>query len=251
MTADGCAQIVSWDSLLTAVHLWQLRPSTIRGSGVREPCLARLAADERARYEELGTEAMRETYLAARVLCRTTLSKYTGAGPSEWRFGEGPYGKPVLTEPERLKSLRFNLTHTNDLVIFAVTRAGEVGVDAEDTSRPVDVSLVARHFLSRRQETRLAQLAPCERAERFFEQWVLKEAYVKATGIGLANATDRLTVEQRDDGEPIAIRDCQFSLYRPDSSYVAAAAAVTRCPAGSLHFEWLAASGFDILMQHG
>jgi 4'-phosphopantetheinyl transferase len=233
------------------VHAWQLRPSEWRGSGVRERLLSQLAADERARYEELGTEAMRETYLASRVLCRVTLSRYTGAHPLEWRFGKGPYDKPILIEPDRFASLRFNLTHTDDLVILAVTRAGEVGVDAEETSRPVDVSLVARHFLSRRQEARLAKLAPRERAARFYEQWVLKEAYVKATGKGLANTIDRLTIDQADDGTPIAIGDCQFSLCRPDSNYVAAAAAVASCRAGSLYFEWLVASNVtDIALSY-
>jgi phosphopantetheinyl transferase len=207
--------------------------------------LSRIPAEERAQYDQFRTEATRESYLAARVLCRVTLSKYAGIDPSAWRFGRAVNEKPTLVEPSRFKSLRFNLTHTNDLVICVVTRAGEVGVDAEDTSRPVDALLVARHFLSGRQAARLASLDLRERARRFFEQWVLKEAYVKATGKGLADTPERLTVEQRNDGWPVAMGDCQLSLYRPSSNHVAAAAVLSQHKTGSVAFEWLIATEIE------
>ncbi len=232
---------IGWDELLTAAHAWQARPSRFRAAGVRDRWLSQLSPEERAYYERLRTDEMRENYLAARVLCRTTLSRYTGVDPSEWRFGKGVHNKPILVEPDTFKSLRFNLTHTNDLVMCVVSRACEVGVDAEDTSRPVNASLVARHFFSHRQAARLASLPPRERGKRFFEQWVLKEAYVKATGDGLTNTPELLTVEQREDGRPVALGRCQFSLYWPDSNHVAAAAALRADRAGFVTFKWLIA----------
>lgn len=241
MATQASNKSLDWDALLTAAHAWQLRPSELNMSEVRDRWLSRLLADERVHYERLQTDQMRENYLAAHVLCRTTLSRYTGSDPSDWRFGKGRNGKPTLFEPADFRSLRFNLTHTNDLVICAVTRAGDVGVDAEDTSQPVDASLVARHFLSRRQQQRLGAVDSRERAASFFEQWVLKEAYVKASGEGLTNAPERLTVEQRDDGRPIAIAGCEFSVHRPTPNHVAAAAVVLRDPAHSVSFEWLIA----------
>jgi 4'-phosphopantetheinyl transferase len=233
---------LEWDALLTAAHAWQFRPNELRTAAMRDQGLSWLSADERARYEQFLTDRTREDYLAARVLCRTTLSRYTGVEPSRWRFGEGLHGKPTLVEPVHFKSLRFNLTHTDDLVICIVTRTGEVGVDAEDTSQTVDVSLVARHFLSRRQQARLASLPPHERAARFFELWVLKEAYVKAIGKGLAYAPERLTVEQDDDGQPVAIGNCRFSLYRPSSNHVAAAAVLPRDCVAPVSIDWLIAT---------
>lgn len=235
----------AWDELLKAAHAWQLCPSELRSPDLRDRWLSRLPADERAHYEQLQTDRMRENYLAARVLCRATLSRYTGANPSAWRFGKGLHDKPTLVEPADFQSLRFNLTHTNGLVIFAVTRAGDVGVDVEDTSQPVDASLLARHFLSPRQQQRLAALAPQERAASFFEQWVLKEAFVKATGKGLAATCERLTVEQRNDGRPVPLEGCEFSLYRPTSKHVAAAAVLLRYPAQSISFEWPIAKPMD------
>jgi len=231
----------AWDALLTEGHAWQFCPDELRAPGVRDRCRSWLSADEAARYEQFRTEKMRESYLAARALCRATLSRYTGVDPSRWRFGQGLYGKPTLVAPGNFKSLRFNLTHTDDLVICIVTRAGEVGVDAEKTSQRVEIAPIARHFLSRRQRARLASLPSCERAARFFEQWVLKEAYVKSIGKGLAYAPERVTVEQDDNGEPVAIGRCQFSVYRPSSSHVAAAAVMRgRCvaPVSIRWFVW-------------
>jgi 4'-phosphopantetheinyl transferase len=229
---------LTWDALLTAAHVWQLCPDELRAPPIRDRWLLRLSVDERARYEQLPAGKAREGYLAARALCRETLSRYTGVDPSQWRFGESAYGKPTLLEPHRFASLRFNLTHTDDLAMCAVTRAGEVGIDAEEISRAVDVPLLARHFFSRRAQAQLASLPARERVARFFEQWVLKEAYVKATGKGLAHAPERLTIEQGKNGEPVAIGKCRFSVHRPCSSHVAATAVLPRHRVASLPIHW-------------
>lgn len=236
MTATPASnRSTEWDRLARRAHAWQLRPDRLRAPGLRDWWLSRLPASERAQYERFLTDEMRERYLAARVLCRTTLSRYADVDPCDWRFGENAHGKPAVLEPREFDSLRFNITHTRDLVICIVTRAGEVGVDAEDTSQQVDASLVARHFLSHREESRLARLPEAERKERFFEQWVLKEAYVKAIGIGLSDEGERLTVEQHEDGRVVAAPGCTFSIYRPSADRVAAAAVLAR---DSVAVEW-------------
>lgn len=228
-----------WDALLTSAHAWQFCPRELRVPGLRDRCLSLLSLDERARYEQIQTAAMREEYLAARALCRAALSHYAGIDPSEWRFAARAHGKPAIAAPSRFGALRFNLTHTGGLVICIVSRAGEVGVDAEETSQTVDPSLVARHFLSRAQQAQLATLPARERLARFFEQWVLKEAYVKAIGKGLAYSPERLTIEQDESGEPVATKNCRFSLHRPSLHHVAAAAVLRRDCTVPISIEWL------------
>jgi|HubBroStandDraft_6_1064221.scaffolds.fasta_scaffold161450_2 4'-phosphopantetheinyl transferase len=228
-----------WDDLRVAAHLWQLRPGQWQTRAVRDRWLSRLPPDERALYGQFTTAPMRERYLAARVLCRATLSRYTGVDPSQWCFGVGLHGKPAVAEPVEFNSLRFNLTGTDDLVICMVTRAGEVGVDAEKITGDVDDRLVARHFLSLRAQARLASLSSPQRIQRFFEQWVLKEAYVKATGEGLAYAPERITIEQDESGEPLPVPDCQFFLWRPAPDHVAAAAVLVRGCEARVSVDWL------------
>lgn len=233
----------AWDALLTAAHVWKVRTDEPHAPAQRDRWLRWLSAVERARYERFRTEKLRESYLARRAFCRATLSRYAGVDPSQWRFAEGAYGKPTLVGPGEFTSLRFNLTHTEDVAMCIVSRAGEVGVDVEKISPAVDVASLARHFLSRREQAKLSSLAPRERTARFFEQWVLKEAYVKALGKGLAYAPERLTIAQGNDGEPIARASCQFSLYRPDSSHVAAAAILRGRRVRAVSIEWLPAAG--------
>ncbi len=240
MAMPASSSRLEWEELATAAHAWQLRTEQLRAPAVRDRWLARLPAEERAQYESFLSDEMREEYLAARVLCRATLSRYTGVDPGTWRFDTSRNGKPVVAAPERFASLQFNLTHTKGLAICVVTRAGMAGVDAEDTSQPVDVALVARHFFSRGERARLAGLPSNVQIDRFFEQWVLKEAFVKATGAGLAHAGERLTVAQRKDGRPISTAGCAFSLHRPSPHQVAAVAVLAQDCKRPLSFQWRA-----------
>ena len=86
-------------------------------------------------------------------------------------------------------------------MIFLVSRAGEVGIDAEKTSSNIDGALIARHFFSRAEQARFGSLPVDQRPAWFFAQWVVKEAYLKGTGQGL-DRPERVTVEWREDGEP-------------------------------------------------
>jgi 4'-phosphopantetheinyl transferase len=124
-------------------------------------------------------------------------------------------------------------------VICLVSRAGEVGVDAEETSRAVNVAQVARHFLSHREQTSLEKLPANESVARFFEQWVLKEAYLKGTGKGIVTAQERFTIKFGDNGQPLPIGSWQLFLHRPSARYIAAAAVRQRRGATPVSVCWL------------
>lgn len=81
--------------------------------------------------------------------------------------------------------LRFNLAHTQGLVAMAVTLHHDVGIDVEPRTDRVSVLDVARRFFSPQEVAALEGLPIGQRAEAFLDYWTLKEAYVKATGLGL------------------------------------------------------------------
>jgi 4'-phosphopantetheinyl transferase len=237
---------VDRDELTEAVHVWHLcpeeQPDALEAAG-----LGLLAAAERAHYERLATPALRREYSTTRLLCRATLSYYTGVHPSAWTFVAGEYAKPMIAGPAGFVAdagtapLRFNLTHTRGLVACAVTGAGEVGVDAEETSGAVDAVRVARHFFSGPEQATLAALSADRQTEWFFEQWVLKEAYLKGRGTGLSEPPDGFTVVRGEGGIPLSLDDWQLSLHRPTPRHVAAVA--VQLPRGSkpAAVRWLAA----------
>jgi 4'-phosphopantetheinyl transferase len=226
-----------WDQLLIAAHAWHCRPGDFPAESLAALSLPWLSEAERHHHNQFGSENLRHEYLAARALCRLTLSRYTGVEPQDWRFIVNANGKPAVAGPADFSGLHFNLTHTRGFQACIVSRAGEVGIDAEETSRPVEIQSVAGHFFSPAEQTMLAALPPQERQIRFFEIWVLKEACIKACGLELAGSLSRFTI-QFNQGVPLPVLDCFLGLHRPAANLIAATAFRPPRGAGAWSIQW-------------
>jgi len=164
-------------------HLWCLDPALVDSVSATRAWLARLPDDERARYETYRTPSSSNQYLATRALVRTVLSRYCGLAVERLRFSASPSGRPELALPVS-PNLRFSLSNTRGLVVVLVASVREVGVDAEEMA-PLDVLEIADRFFAAAESQELRDRAEPERAHRFFELWTLKEAYLKARGLGV------------------------------------------------------------------
>ncbi len=224
MKSSPSAQPSECDDLLTSGHVWHLSPDVLCGEVLQRHCLDWLTPQERGRRQRLRTGQLQHNYLASRALCRWTLSRYTGVEPHDWQFIENRHGKPEIAAPAEFNSLRFNLTHTEHLAACIVTRVGEVGLDAEEMSRPIDVAALAGHFFSPAEREGLAAVPLHGRTARFFEYWVLKEAYLKARGTGLSLPPDQFTIAWQVDGRPAPLDGWRFALHHPTPAHVAATA---------------------------
>lgn len=145
-------------------------------------------------------ERDRLQFLASRILLRHTLGAATRQSPGSLRFSTDAHGeKPRLITPERTESpappLHFSLTHTSLLVACALTRSGDVGLDAEAWSRPMRVDALAPRVLSPREAQALASMPAEARPRRFLEHWTMKEAWLKATGTGLRVSPSSVEVD--------------------------------------------------------
>jgi len=149
-----------------------------------------LSAPEQIRWRRFLVEGARDQYLIARALLRTTLSRYADAAEAAWVFETNEYGCPFVAEPAAHRDLRFNLSHTDGLVACAVTRQGEIGVDVENTDREVDPLALAPTVFAPAEVADVAALSGEQRRQRFFSYWTLKEAYIKARGMGLSLPLD-------------------------------------------------------------
>jgi len=130
-------------------------------------------------------------------MSRLVLSHYVGAPPAELEFEVEAHGKPGL-RPIPESGLSFNLAHSGDLALLAVSGGPAVGVDVEEIRDDVDVPALARSVLSKA-EWRVLHAAPLERQRSlFFRCWVRKEAVLKGCGVGLALEPDRVIVLQDD-----------------------------------------------------
>jgi 4'-phosphopantetheinyl transferase len=176
-------------SLEGAVHVWvgdvRLAPDDLSA-------LERvLADDERERARRFRFTRDRRTYVVAHWLVRHVLSRYLDVAPTALRFATNPYGKPEL---EGGDDLRFNLSHSRDVVTVAVAHRREVGIDVEQVRSELATAEIARRFFAPTEVAALDRLEGMEYVRAFFACWTRKEAYIKAVGLGLSLGLDTFAV---------------------------------------------------------
>jgi 4'-phosphopantetheinyl transferase len=164
-------------------HLWCAYPDDLLQAEAAQACLLLLSGDERARWEAFKFDQHRREYLATHALARIALSHYSALRPEAWRFQMNAYGKPSA-DPE--SELQFNLSNSPDLVACLIGKGAEVGVDLEPRERAASIAEIGPRTFSTHELKQLERLREDERPERCLQLWTLKEAYIKARGMGLA-----------------------------------------------------------------
>jgi 4'-phosphopantetheinyl transferase len=166
------------------VHVWRVALD-LPAAAVAE--LARvLASDEHVWAARFRFARDRERFIVARGALRTILGGYLARDAARLRLGVGAQGKPHLRAGSGVSALRFNVAHSEDLALIAVTWRREVGVDVErERADRVDLD-VARRMFADEDVHALEALPPTLQQRAFFALWTIREAYAKGTGLGLA-----------------------------------------------------------------
>jgi 4'-phosphopantetheinyl transferase len=213
------------------VHVWRatLDQTTSQIQNFRHS----LAADEQARAERFFFERDRGHFIVARGVLRAILGGYLKRTPECLSFCYSSHGKPALAGESGGDAIRFNVSHSHGIALYAVTRGREVGIDVERIRFNLAVAEIAERFFSRREVAMLRTLPTEEQREAFFRTWTRKEACLKARGEGLSLALDQIDVSLapgKPDAEPGAQPDSsevsRWSLQElvPAPGYVAALA---------------------------
>ncbi len=215
------------------VHVWFVHSQAIADVGRLAAYEALLSTDERSRHRRFVYDADRHEFLVAYALVRTTLSRYIELPPQAWQFGTNEHGRPEIIGPTVDRALQFNLSHTRDLSACVVALEREVGVDAEDLRRGLANDDIAARYFAPAENAALKGVPPEERDERFLQFWTLKEAYIKARGVGLAIPLDRFAFHLVPGRAPaIQIDEAlgddpatwQFVQFRPGPAHLLAVA---------------------------
>lgn len=143
-----------------------------------------LPEEECARHARFGDEGAAGEFLCGRALLRAVLSTWAPVERRAWRFAPNPHGRPGIASPD--SPLHFNLSHTRGMVVLALGCDPWVGVDVERLDRSVRPLEVADRFFSPVEVDGLRSLPAERHRDRFLALWTLKEAYIKARGMGLA-----------------------------------------------------------------
>lgn len=185
------------------VHVWL-------ASLEQEPRVARalhgaLSQEERQRADRFHFAKDREHFVVARGVLRDILSRYLGATPARVAFTYSQYGKPSLEEGSGGGGrLRFNVSHSHGLAVYAVARGCEIGLDIEYLRDDLAGLEIAERFFSPTEVAALRALPSELRTAAFFNCWTRKEAYIKALGEGLSHPLHRFSVSLIP-GEPASL----------------------------------------------
>jgi 4'-phosphopantetheinyl transferase len=165
-----------------------------------------LNVEEALRVSRLVFAEDRRDYTLAHALLRRTLTEVIpGIAPVEWCFERTALGKPFLSSAyAEVSQIRFSISHTRGMVACIVSRCKEVGIDVECSSRPVDVQRLMRDVCSHDEQKQIELTAPSDRAQLFLDLWILKEAYLKATGLGMTIPLRHLSFDLRTSGVILA-----------------------------------------------
>ncbi|OPY03373.1 MAG: 4'-phosphopantetheinyl transferase sfp [Syntrophorhabdus sp. PtaB.Bin184] len=186
------------------IHLWFAFPDEIQDCSILADCYELMSGDEKRRLDQLRSADRRHRYLLSRALVRRVLSRYTGTPAPELAFSVNEYGRPELVSPQGTRALRFNLSHTEGLIVLGVVLHQDIGVDVENIERRRVSVAHADRFFTREEARDLHGRGEGDRQARFFDYWTLKESYMKAKGRGLSIGPNQLAFRIAD-GEPLGV----------------------------------------------
>lgn len=218
------------DTIEIVVAGLALEPAAVRASA----SLLSAAERERARRFAFGRDARR--FIVGRGRLRQLLGARLGVRPESVELVYGARGKPALANSGR-NSLRFNLSHRDDLAVYALSWGCEVGIDVEAIRPLADADAVAARFFSRPEHAAYRALDPRDRPLGFFQCWTRKEAFIKALGEGLSHPLDSFDVSLapgapaellRVEAVPGDDRGWRLASFFPAPGFVAAVVAEER-----------------------
>ncbi len=157
------------------VHIWRIDLAKPGNSEL-------LSADERDRANRFRFATHRDRYISGRSSLRTILARFVETAPGQLIFEYTQFGKPFLADSR----VRFNLSHSEDLAVLAVTFDREIGVNVERIRQQKDILDVAERYFATPEREALRSLPVSDRAAGFYRCWTRKEAYIKARGDGLS-----------------------------------------------------------------
>jgi len=155
-----------------------------------------LPTDERERASRFRTEELRHRFIVSRIVLRRILSGSLGVEPDRIQLRTDADGKPCLADS---CGIEFNLAHTGDLMLVAVTCGIPVGVDVERIRQLNDSQAIARRFFTQREANWLQRVNAAGLNRAFFSLWTRKEAILKATGEGISSGLDSLELLNDDE----------------------------------------------------
>ncbi len=225
----------------TELHIWraQLPQSELLLAQLQDL----LASDERERAQRLRFAHHQNRAIASRGILRLLLAGYVNEPAAQLTFTYSDRGKPSLVQSPQAEPIYFNVTHSEDLALFAIAPVPTVGIDVEIRKpMPFLAQLIQRYCAPSEQAAIAAQPPECQET-CFFYHWTTKEALTKATGQGITDL-DKVQLQLTATGamgiyahRPSSV-PWQVQLIEPEAGYAGAIAYAAETPRSLQFFDW-------------
>lgn len=182
------------DYLPQEIEVWLVRPESLPMEEVQHRCFPLLSEEERQRSQRFHFDHDRTHYLAAHAMLRLCLGHHLACAPQQVQMATGHNGKPELSGKFFGVPLHFNLSHTRGMVACVVAYGRPCGIDVERIRALPEMEGMARTVYSDAEIAWLERHEDPARSQAFFTLWTLKEAYIKATGLGMSAPLRQITL---------------------------------------------------------
>ena len=151
-----------------------------------------LASHERNHAQNLTQPAIRQRYIQVRATLRSLLSRYLNQAPESIDIRSNQHGKPYLHDyPE----LVFNLSHSGDYLVIALANRCQLGIDIELCKARANLPLMVNKCFNQTEAVYWQSLPENQKTSVFYQFWTRKEAFVKATGRGIALGLQQCVID--------------------------------------------------------
>jgi 4'-phosphopantetheinyl transferase len=189
--------------LSRVLTVWKVRLDSDEASIARGASW--LSADEHERAARFRSPLHAARWRVSHIALRGILGAACSRDPASLRFGRDANGKPTLPD---VAGLGFNLSHAGGVALVAITGGAAVGVDVEEIRSVPEMRGVAESHFASVERTALWDASEAERLHTFYRIWTRKEAFVKATGVGIGPALARFAVSaSADDAQLLFAED--------------------------------------------
>ncbi|MFC1668393.1 4'-phosphopantetheinyl transferase family protein [Chlamydiota bacterium] len=163
------------------LHIWKI--NLLENKSI-DSLYELLSHDERARAKRFHFKEHSRRFIVSHGMLRQILACYVNVSADTLTFSYTEKGKPELLNSHN--HIRFNLSHSHEMALVGVLIEVPIGIDIEYLPKETDVDGLAKRFFSSQEYEQLSKIPNSIKQEAFFRIWTLKEAYLKATGEGIA-----------------------------------------------------------------
>jgi 4'-phosphopantetheinyl transferase len=207
----------------STIHVWRI--SLTQPGHVYKSLTGLLSSAEQERAARFKFDQHHQRFVVAHAALRSILSQYLKTTPLNLQFVNGLNGKPKLAEEFARSDVRFNLSHSFDLALLAVTRGREIGIDVELVKEDYAFDDVAVRFFTAQELAAFRALPVHLQRQGFFKCWTSKEAFLKAKGTGLSGKLDEVEITLSSEQRVLinaSVPGWTLSELNPGNNYEAA-----------------------------